>query len=87
VTLTDTGAIYDAMGQLRERYPNVLSLRRTELEDAGGRGAPTIDHRTMSDETLFERFYAYVTGGELTEAQTAAFAETVERLRRQERES
>jgi exonuclease SbcD len=86
VTLTDRGAIYDAMGQLREVYPNTLSLRRAELEGAVEH-VPARDHRTMTEHELFADFFRQVTGDELSAAEDAALVETLEALHRRDREA
>ena len=86
VTLTDHGAVYDAMGRLREVYPNTLSLRRAELEVTPGRG-PVQDHRTMTERELFGGFFRHVTGEPLSAEQDQTLVDTLEDLGRRARES
>ena len=88
VMLTDAGPVLDAMGRLRDVYPNVLHVRRPEHEPGAGAG-PASDRpnvRTMDDAQLFRAFYAHVTNGELSAEQEAAFVEIVDDLRRRQRE-
>jgi exonuclease SbcD len=86
VTLTDHGAIYDAMGRLREVYPNTLSLRRAELEVASGQG-PVRDHRTMTERELFTGFFQHVTGEPLSAEQDQELVDTLGDLGRRDREA
>jgi exonuclease SbcD len=86
VTLTDHGAIYDAMGRLREVYPNTLSLRRAELEVGSSQG-PARDHRTMTERELFAGFFEHVTGEPLSPEQDQKLVATLEDLGRREREA
>ncbi len=87
VTLLDKGAILDAMGKLREVYPNVLHIERLQLGSGDGAAGRNIDHRKMNDEELFSAFFAEVTGEELTSAQRTSYDETVGAMRREEREA
>jgi DNA repair protein SbcD/Mre11 len=85
-TLTDTGALLDPMGRLREAYPNALAI---ELPESVGRRH---DERLQADPRrgdaeLFADFFRQVTGEPPGEAQAAAFAGVVDGLRRREREA
>lgn len=86
VTLQDTGAILDAIGKLREVYPNVLHIERPHLTTGGELHGPGVDHRRLSDIDLFSSFFEQVTGNPLGEEHKSAFIETVEQLYRKERE-
>jgi exonuclease SbcD len=86
VTLADHGAIYDAMGRLREVYPNTLSLRRAELEVTPGQG-PARDHRTMTEHELFTGFFQHVAGEPLSAEQDQKLVDTLEDLGRHDREA
>jgi exonuclease SbcD len=86
VTLLDTGAILDAMGKLREVYPNVLHLERPILTGAGQIHTSQRDHRRMNDAELFAAFFHEVTGAELTGEQTSEYAAVVDSMRQRERE-
>jgi DNA repair protein SbcD/Mre11 len=57
VTLLDTGAILDAIGKLREVYPNVLHIERPGLMAGGAMHGTRADHRTMNDTELFASFF------------------------------
>ena len=87
VTLQDTGAILDAIGKLREVYPNVLHIERPHLTVGGELRGPGGDHRHLSEIDLFASFFEQVTGAPLGDGQAGAFAETVEELYRREREA
>lgn len=82
VTLKDTGAILDAIGKLREVYPNILHIERPHLTQGGELHGPGGDHRQLNEIDLFSSFFEQVTGSQLTDEQTRAFAETVEALYR-----
>jgi DNA repair protein SbcD/Mre11 len=86
VTLLDTGAILDAMGKLREVYPNVLHLDRPSLMTGGDMHGSRADHRTMNDTELFASFFPQVTGEHLTEKQRWAYASVVNDMHQRERE-
>jgi exonuclease SbcD len=86
VTLTDHGAIYDAMGRLREVYPNTLSLRRAELEVTSAQGPPR-DHRSITERELFAAFFQQVTGEPLAPEQDQKLVDTLEELGRRDREA
>ena len=90
VMLLDPGPVLDAMGRLRDVYPNVLHVRRPEHEPGGAGAAAASDRpnvRTMDEGQLFKAFYAHVTSGDaLTAEQEAAFVQVVDELRRHERE-
>jgi exonuclease SbcD len=86
VTLLDRGAILDAMGKLREVYPNVLHIERPVLSAAGAGPPGKMDHHKVSDEQLFGSFFKEVTGEELKDEERAAYAATTAEMRRRERE-
>ncbi|OPX86501.1 MAG: Nuclease SbcCD subunit D [Pelotomaculum sp. PtaB.Bin104] len=86
VTLTDQGAILDAIGKLREVYPNVLHIERPHLLTGGELRGPSADHRRLGELDLFSSFFEQVTGTPLSEEQARAFIETAEALHRQDRE-
>jgi exonuclease SbcD len=78
--------VLDAMGRLREVYPNVLHIRRPEHERGAAEASDRPNIRAMDDAQLFKAFYSHVTGGELTTEQEFAFIQVVDELRRRERE-
>lgn len=86
VTLLDRAPAHDALGRLREVYPNVLQIEHALQPDA-----PDVarhgDHRRLGEHELFARFFAAVTGDELNEAETRAFADALERFRARQREA
>jgi exonuclease SbcD len=86
VTLLDTGAILDAIGKLRDVYPNVLHIERPGLMAGGNMHGTHTDHRKMDDTELFASFFFQATGEHLTEAQESAYASVVNAMRQQERE-
>ena len=85
--LLDKGAILDAIGQLREVYPNVLLIDRPALEASAPGDEPRPDPRETGDAELFERFFAHVCGAPPSQQQAAAFAAVVDALRGRDREA
>lgn len=71
VVLEDDTMPPDALGRLREYYPNLLRLsRRIEYLEPDSLAEPASRQvETLSDEEMFERFFAYVTGSELEPGQ------------------
>lgn len=87
VTLLDTGAILDAVGKLREVYPNVLHIERPGLAFGSNPARGGIDRRKLNDAALFADFFREVTGGDLSDAEAAAYEFIVDDLRRCDREA
>lgn len=73
VRLTDTAALLDPMGRLREVYPNVLQIERPAFERAGEDAQLSREDLKQDDLALFRSFFLQVTGEYLTEDQSAAF--------------
>ncbi|HYA37076.1 MAG TPA: exonuclease SbcCD subunit D [Candidatus Methylomirabilis sp.] len=86
VTLLDRGPVFDPVGRLRAKYPNVLELKRAELL-ARGNGAARVDYRTLSDREIFASFFQSVRGEPASEEEVNAYLDVVERVRAMERES
>jgi exonuclease SbcD len=86
ITLLDREPILDAMGKLREVYPNVLHIDRPFLTPSGDVHGGA-DHRKMGDTELFAAFFSQVTGDELTVPENKAFSDVVDALRKRDREA
>ncbi|GDY08572.1 nuclease SbcCD subunit D [Planctomycetia bacterium] len=76
VTLTDDGAILNAMAKLREGYPNVLNLERRFLERRDGESR-SVARRGTSDADLFRNFVREVLNADTSEQELAVFAAAV----------
>ena len=74
VSLKDDGAILDAMGKIRQAYPNVLHLERPFLNVAGELKKHNSDLRKLNDNDLFASFFSQVTSLALTEDQQKALS-------------
>jgi exonuclease SbcD len=89
VTLLDPGPVLDAVGRLRDVYPNVLSLQRPAKDAADGSGCavnrPAL--RLLDDAVLFKGFYQHVCGDELSPEQERSYATVVEAMHQREREA
>lgn len=80
--LTDRGAILDAIGKVRDLYPNCLRVDREAFfaarsEDAG----PRLDLRQHGEAELFDAFFAEVTGAPPDEDEARAFADALAAVR------
>lgn len=72
VQLTDTHAILDAMGKLREVYPNVLHLEKTGIMSVGEKKALNREKLKRGEADMFRDFFNQTTGESLTEEQSTA---------------
>ncbi len=86
VTLDNREPVFDAMGKLREVYPNVLHVERPLMAGGSHSSAERLDHRRLGELELFEAFFRQVTDEELTAEQRAAFVRIAEGVRRQQQE-
>ncbi len=87
ITLLDEGVILDAMGRLRERYPNLLHIARPQLVSRPENIRPSADHRRLTVLDLFSSFFQQVTSKPLGEKETASFVRVIEELRMKERKT
>lgn len=85
VRLTDTQAILDPMGKLRQVYPNVLHLERPGLMLAGNAhcGRDVLKRGSLE---MFRDFFVQASGVELTDAQNEALQATITKLTKLETE-
>ncbi len=86
VTLLDKGPVMDAIGRLREVYPNVLHIERPALTTGGELRGPGGDHRRMDEAALFASFFEQVTGKPLSGEENKVFAVSLEEFFQQTRE-
>ncbi len=86
-SLLDTGAILDAVGRLREAYPNTLAIERPALDRAGEAAASRPDPRKAGEAELFESFFTHVCGDPPSDDQRQAFATVVDQLEQRRREA
>lgn len=73
--LTDVGPVLEPMARLREVYPRMLEIRFARTEAPGAVPRAGSDHRKREPADLFRAFHREMAGGEISEAQLAAFAE------------
>jgi exonuclease SbcD len=86
VTINDDGPVLDAIGRLREVYPNVMLIRRPERVNGVGAGdRPDIRGKTALQ--LFGAFYRHVMAEDLSAEQERAFVAVAEEMERGEREA
>lgn len=86
VTLKDSGAILDAIGKLREIYPNVLHIDRPHFVVDGELRGPGGDHRRIGVMELFDSFFQQTAGEALSQDLAGVFSEAVEKLYLRDRE-
>ncbi|WP_298433350.1 exonuclease SbcCD subunit D [Geobacter sp.] len=82
ITLTDRGMIFDYAARIRDVYPNVLSIVRSQQEGEGEIVSPG-ELRKLSDQEIVGRFYAHVTG-DLDDEEQAVLADVLNALNRGE---
>jgi exonuclease SbcD len=87
VTLLDSEPILDAMGKLREIYPNVLQIESPRFSKTGVLSGLATDHRRLSEKELFAAFFTQMTGESMTTEQQAQLVAVIEELYREEREA
>ncbi|MCL1078963.1 exonuclease SbcCD subunit D [Parashewanella spongiae] len=69
VRLQDKHAILDAMGKLRNVYPNVLHLERSGLMSESSNIEIKKDHIKQNEMDMFSSFFSQTTGDELSDSQ------------------
>jgi len=87
VTLLDRQPVLNAIGRLREVYPNTLHIDRPLFAPSTMHARAPADHLRLSEVEMFSSFFSQVTGDEMTEPEAEVFANIVETLRRREREA
>ncbi len=88
--ISDRGAVLDAIGKVREVYPNCLHIDRSAFFAGSDGSQPSrerIDHRRHSEDELFRAFFEEVTGETIPEDEAEVFADVVDGLRRSQREA
>ena len=68
VELSNTEPVLDAASRLREIYPNLLHVRRPQLEFAAD-SAEKLDANKLDDLSILDSFYSHVLNEELSEQQ------------------
>ena len=86
VRLSDRHAILDAVGKLRDVYPNILHLERPGLMAGVASATRGKDHRNRRELDLFRDFHAEITSEPMIEGAEEAFEKVVESLRRVDQE-
>jgi len=92
-TLTDEGAVLDAMPRLREKFPHILGLRFAAREqDISAASAPQTFQKVeqlgkLTPFQLFERFYEQVRGEPLSEQRGELVQKAIRAALEQEEES
>ena len=80
-------AILDALGKLREIYPNVLHIERPEfVSQLSSLVGGVRDVRRLDYGALFKAFYKEVTGLEVSTKESELFSKVVEEVQNEERE-
>lgn len=66
VNLTDRGALFNYAARIRECYPNVVNITRSEFQREVQTGAVQ-DIRRLTETEVLNSFFCHVTGGGLTD--------------------
>ncbi len=85
IRLSDRGAILDAMGKLREVYPNVMEIERAAFMVEPSHQSNRVDYTKSDVTSLFAAFYLEVTGEALTDEQATVFSSVVDKMLQDER--
>lgn len=80
VRLTDKHAILDAMGKLRDVYPNVLHLEKPGMMTETDTHEVDREKIKRSELEMFQDFFNQTTGNELTKLQSEALQQTISKL-------
>lgn len=86
VQLTDDGALLNAIGRLRDAYPNVLQIERRFLQIQDGAASASVSRRQSTETELFSSFIREILGVEPAAAETILFQEALDELGRSEAE-
>ena len=79
IHLEDKQPIVDAMGRLRQAYPNALHLRRVALDAQTSEFKP--DARPMDEAEIFRAFFEQATGEAANGEQLKVFREVLQSVR------
>lgn len=86
-TLLDKGPVFDAMGKLRDIFPNILHIERPYIvPDATGKGL-TKDHRKLDEKELFSLFFKDVTGEDPEDDLQEKYIDIIDDFKRRNREA
>ena len=87
IRVSDRKAILDAIGKLRQVYPNTLHVERPGMQLGEKKKMSGGDHLKRSEVDLFKDFYQEVMGLEIEPESAKAFEQTVAAIRQDEREA
>ncbi|HEX2958856.1 MAG TPA: exonuclease SbcCD subunit D [Chitinispirillaceae bacterium] len=87
VSLTNKEPQLDAIGKLRNLYPNVLHIQRPELFKMNHTSNPSQDHRKLSEYDLFKTFYRETTGDQMNTEQINYLKNIITDIATEERET
>ncbi len=84
VSLLGRDAILDPQAQIRMVYPNLLHLRRPDLERVGQLLEAKVDFEKVTEVDLFASFFEQASGAALTGEERAALVTVLESIRSRE---
>lgn len=87
VTLLDKTPVLDAIGKLRQIYPNVMQIERKSLFEPSTINAQRIDHQRSDSKELFQSFFKEVTANLLDKQEELAYEMVVNDMLKAEREA
>jgi exonuclease SbcD len=85
--LLDKGALLDPIGQLRSAYPNALAIERPLYDQTGSGESRRPRPGVVGDLDLFDAFFRYASGHEMSTDQRTQLATVVDALERRRREA
>ncbi len=87
VNLSDTVPVLDAVGRLRDVFPNLLHIERTHLFWVGSGETVRVDHRKTGHLELFQSFYRDVCGEALQPSMEQVYRRITDDFFRKRREA
>ncbi len=87
VNLLDEQPVLDPMGRLRQVYPHIMGAARQSITKTADLDGPTGDHRSLSEQELFQSFFAQVAGRTLSVEENCLFCRIVEDVFRESQEA
>jgi exonuclease SbcD len=87
--LLDRGPVLDPVGRLRERYPNLLAVEHARLRPPvdDGVDARPVDPLRLDDVTLFDTFFAAMTGEPLDAGDKTELTRLIDEIHAKAREA
>lgn len=84
IRLTDEDVVFEPLNRLREHYPNILDLDYAYRSPTAQQSAHRVDHTKIGPMELFQAFYHYAQGQELSQEQAEPLAAVIGKLAKED---